>query len=1611
MANPRLLSLCAVASILLCSTAALAQQPAIKAAPSVRITSPIDESQLVTLRGTVHPLANARNDRGAAADGMALNRLHLVLKRSPSQETALRELIQEQNTPGSAYYHKWLTPAQFGAQFGPSDQDVSTVENWLSGQGFNVLKVEPGKQTLEVSGSVGDLRSAFHTQIHKYLVNGEMHYANANAVQVPAALAPVVGGFVSLNNFRPRSYAEKLGEASYNPATGRAKPSWTIGSGSFDYQTYNFVLSPADFAVQYDLNPLYNEGINGAGQTIAIINDSNINIGLVNQFRTLFNLPTNPPQVIIDGNDPGVDGINDPDGPNYDSVEAYLDVEWSGAVAPDATVDLVVAADTSLETGLILAAEHAVYGDIAPVISLSFGYCESGLGSENAFLEALWEQAAAQGQTVMVSAGDSGSAGCDNDNSQYYAVEGQAVNGFASTPYNVAVGGTDFYYSSYGSNNDATINSQLESDWNTTASNSAATASLKGYIQEQPWNDSQFGQNLFSVYTDTDDQQTSIAGGSGGASNAAVCSSSYDATTGACSGTLSGYAKPSWQSGTGVPKDGVRDIPDVSLFSANGYNDSYYAICATDGDCQPVPSPGTVQIYGVGGTSASSPSFAGIMALVDQKYGPQGQADTILYPLAAQFPAAFHDVIVGTNAVPCAYSSTPADDSPDCIAAQPSSFGYTIDDPNYGEANEGEIGTGTAAEYNATTGYDLATGLGTVDAAVLLDDWGNVKLGSSTTTLTATPASITVGSAVSLSGTVTGSSPTGNVAIMTDSTEPMQQGRMNYALSSGSYSGSLSTLPGGSYNIWASYGGDSSNAPSVSAKVPITVNPAASGIALNVFENGSSSSFNASQTGTIDYGTQLMLSAEVGPTADLSALQTCVIDQFNYETCPTQNFPTATGAVTFADNGSAINTAVINAEGDAEYNPPFAVGAHSVTASYPGDNSYNASSTTASPIAFTVAKDTPTIDIYSAAEDSSGNFYNGPGQPTVVTVLIDNTAQATSSYLAVPVLAPSGNITVTSSPSVSGLSGTVALQSGVDPNTGAVAGIASFVVPATNGTYNNNYNLSITYNGDSNYNSASESVPQPILPTSNIGGVNSTTAVTSMSGSISPTTTLTIDGTVTGSGKTAPTGPVYVYASSGFETSAYLAPPSSGDISTFTLVLNSQTLIQGANYLSIEYFGDNTYNPSGVTVNSNAATQNPLTDFSIVPETTIVPVAAGSGAAGTDTLNIAATNGFSGAVTLTCAAPTWITCALSSATASLTGGSASVTVNLTAAASLANGNYSVTVTGTDPTGTYIHTAGMEADVTSSNASFTLGNTGNITVGQGATNNNTTTINVTPTNSFEGAVYLRCAVTTVPSNSTSPATCLITPSVSINSNTGAQTATLTVNTTSATTAGSYVVTVTGTAAGVTQTNPVDVTVSTAVNPAFAIAAATPAAVSPGSSTTSALTVTASNGYAGTVTFVCSLKTSPSGAQDPPGCTVSGTVTLTSSSASGTATATVTTTAASTSALVYPRIGRKISNGRGLAGAAGGALLSLLVFFGIPARRRKWLSMLGMFVVMVALGSLAGCGGGGSGGGGGGGGGGGTSNPGTTAGQYVFTVTGTGSPSVTPQPTQTFTVTVN
>jgi subtilase family serine protease len=644
-----------------------------------QVTGAVDSRSYTPLKGSVHALVrNGAQDLGAVPDETPTGTLTLVLRRPAEQEQQFQRFLREVHTQGSPNYHKWLTPEQIGKTYGIADSDLSAVQGWLQSQGLKIERVSSSKNTIEFSGTAGQVGKALHTSLHAFSVNGETHHANASELQVPQALRPVIAGMAPINDFQPKSQAHLVGKAAFNPNNHKLTPEFTLSVPDYDLG-----LAPEDLATQYDIKPLYRKGINGAGQTIGIINETNINLNLVAAYRKLFKLdpdPSNPnlPQVIVDGNDPGINGA---------ALEAYLDVEVSGAIAPQATVLLYTSAGSDYASGLGLAAIRAVEDDRATVLSLSFGECEAFDPAQDAFFNALWEQAAAQGQTVMVSSGDSDSAGCDLAGEQY-AQFGKQVNGLASSPWNIAVGGTDFYYP-------GGLSSVFDY-WSQT--NDAQEGSLLQSLPEQPWNDSIYALNLGGG--------SGVVGGGGGQSSCAIPGSGNDPLNGIYTAEgftvatdcaqYAGYPKPSWQRGRGVPNDGVRDLPDVSLFASNGINGSSYVICAQFGACSAsIPSePGQIPVDQVGGTSASAPAFAGMMALINQVYGPQGQADTVLYPLAQQVPAVFHDVTVGSNNAPCSPTLSPS------VECQADATG----------------GTHSIGGWSATPGYDLASGLGSVDA-------------------------------------------------------------------------------------------------------------------------------------------------------------------------------------------------------------------------------------------------------------------------------------------------------------------------------------------------------------------------------------------------------------------------------------------------------------------------------------------------------------------------------------------------------------------------------------------------------------------------------------------------------------------------------------------------------------------------------------------------------------------------------------------------------------------------------------------------------------------------------------------------------------------------------
>jgi hypothetical protein len=544
---------------------------------------------LVTLRGNTRPEAQAKNDRGRVSDDLPLPHMMLQLRRTAEQEEALQQFINDIHDPTSPLFHHWITAEEFGRRYGVPPAGISQITGWLESQGFNVNLVYPNQMVIDFSGSAGQIRQAFHTEIHHLMVNGQAHIANMSDPQIPAELASTVAGVVSLNDFRPRP-------------TLQPRVDYLAG---LDYQA----VVPADLATIYNFNPAFAAGYSGQGQTIVLIEDTDLYTAADwNAFRSTFGLASAYPAGSLTQIHPSSSANNCTDpGVNGDDAEAAIDVEWSSAGAPSAAIELA-----SCSEGLLVPLQNLLNASSKPpaIVSISYGEAESYMGaSNNTYISSMYQQAVTEGVSIFVSSGDSGAeiAGYEN---------GIAVSGLTSTPYNVSVGGTDFADTYEGAN--ATY-------WSST--NAANYGTALSYIPEIPWNDScasvligdyagilpTYGSGGFC----NQGEYRNYTAGSGGPSG---CATGAPDIGGVVSGTCAGYAKPSWQSGLiGNPSDGVRDIPDVSLFAANGIWNHYYVVCYSDPNyggrsCSGPPN----EWAGFGGTSISSPIMAAIQALVNQ---------------------------------------------------------------------------------------------------------------------------------------------------------------------------------------------------------------------------------------------------------------------------------------------------------------------------------------------------------------------------------------------------------------------------------------------------------------------------------------------------------------------------------------------------------------------------------------------------------------------------------------------------------------------------------------------------------------------------------------------------------------------------------------------------------------------------------------------------------------------------------------------------------------------------------------------------------------------------------------------------------------------------------
>ncbi len=695
------------------------------------------------------------------------------------------KLIADQQNPSSPRFRKWITPKQFGERFGMSQGDLNKVTAWLQAQGLTVTRTANSRNQIFFDGTVAQVQSAFQTEIHYYLVDGDLHYANATEPKVPASLSGIALAVLHLNNFQPKAHSV----AFPVPYTGAGEKHERIGIGSAEgnggdpsshsplftsHVSGNHFLSPGDVATIYNIGPLYTAGFTGAGQTIAIAGQSSVLLSDIAAFRSAAGLSANAPtltQLPSSGTSTRCPG---------DELESDENIEWAGGVATDATILLVYA---GLESGdsctnrtfsVFDSLSYIIDNNLAPVINFSYGNCELNIGLSNAQAEQLQiQQANMQGETVLSGTGNAGAADCDAGSTS--ATQGFQVDFPGDIPEVTGLGGTEFFGDA-----DACPTGTCSGDapddppyWSGTTGGVDTVSSAMN-----PVGPGGFQEEIFNDTTNASNKSHFILASGGGASTF--------------------FTKPLWQTGTGVPDDGQRDVPDVSL-EGSIYHDAYLFCSEDNGTTTTVLSctsgfrnPANL-LNTIGGTSTSAPPFAGIVALINQKMGTTGlgNINPALYTLAASTPLAFHDVVTGDNMVPCSIGTS------GCPASSPFQFGFS-----------------------AGVGYDQASGLGSVDATVLADNWPS-NLPSTTTTISPSATTVNQGDNVTFTATVTPSTATGTVSFYDNgSTTALGTG----TLAEGVATFSTTTLPVGSNSVVATYGGDANDAGSSSSATVVTVN-------------------------------------------------------------------------------------------------------------------------------------------------------------------------------------------------------------------------------------------------------------------------------------------------------------------------------------------------------------------------------------------------------------------------------------------------------------------------------------------------------------------------------------------------------------------------------------------------------------------------------------------------------------------------------------------------------------------------------------------------------------------------------------------------------------------
>ncbi len=983
----RLLSAAALLSI-----AAHAQvSPQFRTAPRSLITQKVDREQLSPILGAVRVEASSLPDLGEVNPSLLMEHIQLVLQRPAERQAAFDAQTEALHIRGSASFHHWLTPAIVGSEFGPSPADLSTLTAYLESEGFTVNFVAPSGMFVDFTGTAAQVERAFKTQIHNVQdAEGDTRFAAITPASLPSAISPLVVGFVPLSNLpaiKPMLKKKVPSVAQTLASLDGISPQNTVSANT------EYDVGPQDFYTIYNENPLLANSINGTGVTVAVIEETNLKkVADVTTFRTTFNVIPNTPSLTV-AHGSGTITCGNPGVTSTDEEgEAMLDTEWASSVAPSANLLYMSCASTTT-AGIFLSAEAIIQNNLADTMSLSYGEYEAGAPTENTLLQGLWEQAASQGETVVVSAGDSGSD-AEDQNSTKAATHGINVSGFSSTNWNVSAGGTDFqdgynYLKTY----KGTVSPYSYSAY-WAATNSTGDSSALSYIPEIPWNDTCASSQISYLFTsnssnpnagceNTSGQQFVAPGGGGGGPS-----------------TLTANARATWQNGTvfGLPTTTAypnRLQPDISFFASNGlwgHGLDYYQ------------SDVSTSLQVAGGTSFVAPQLAGMFALIVQSTGErQGQADYVLYGMAAK--AYGTATFTGTA---CGAGAKTGYDTTDVTAPSSTCIFNDIQVGNNSQAcsnttncfkdtgqTYGILSTSTTASipaFNAGNGYDMATGLGSVNIYNLITNWQNTTTGDLFTPLVAvssTAASYTYGAPTAITYTATvsgpGSFPTGSVtfsgstpigAIGTADALKQSSG-CNYKTTgtctesaTQSYTASATAINAGAYTITATYSSNNENYTTASGNASLTVNKQTPTLIL--------------PAQTYGYG-----NATVPVTATLKYTGTGLAP---------------TGGVNFTVNGGASVNGACTGAGltltcTASYPTTGLVAgtAYTLTASYPGDINYNSINAANSTLKLTSVAPTITFNISSpqhtmvqlalaAASNSTGAFtYSIVSGPATIT--------------------------------------------------------------------------------------------------------------------------------------------------------------------------------------------------------------------------------------------------------------------------------------------------------------------------------------------------------------------------------------------------------------------------------------------------------------------------------------------------------------------------------------------------------------------------------------------------------------------------------------------------